>query len=144
MQVFQELTSIGGVDDLIILSAEDLRKLYAQLDRKINNISRRNVTGIKKIQFFLKHLQQRGDYEIGPNFNYSSINENDFHNFKCHPFNDLSCGIDSRHIFLSSTPRKLLDSFAPVHEESTMIKFEKYSFLFLISYKRDRIIPVSV
>ena len=61
MQVFQELTSIGGFYDLIILSNEDLRNLHAQFDRKTNDISRRSIIGIEKLQFYLKHLQQRGD-----------------------------------------------------------------------------------
>ena len=75
MQVFQELTFICGVDYLIIISTEDLRNLHAHLDRKTNSISRRNIIGIKKLQLYLTHLQQREDYEIGSNFNYSSTDE---------------------------------------------------------------------
>ena len=45
MQFFQQLTSIGGVDNLI---TEHIRNLHAQLDRNANNMSRRNIAGINK------------------------------------------------------------------------------------------------
>ena len=130
MQVFQELTSIYGVDYLIILSYEDICNIYAQLDRKASNISRRIITGIKKLQFWLKHLQQRWHHEIGNSFNCSSIDENQFNNFKYHPFNNLSSRIDPRPILPSSVPRKFIDSFLSAHEESTIIKFETSSASF--------------
>ena len=130
MQVFQEWTTIGGIGDLIILSAEYIRNLHAQLDRYTNNMLRRNITCINKLPLCLKYLQQRGDYESGTNFNNSSIHENEFHNFKCYPLNNLSSAIDSRTIFTFSTPKKLIDSFESVQEEATVIKFETSSTSF--------------
>ena len=88
MQVFQELASIGGIDGLIILSSEDLRTIYAYLDKKTNFIlPMSNITGIKHLQRFFNHLQQIGHYEIGIGFDCSSIDENDFLNFTCDPSN---------------------------------------------------------
>ena len=73
MQVFQELNYIVDVDYLNILYAEDHRNLHAQIGRKTKNISHRIITGIKKLQLYLKHVQQRGNCEIGTDLNYSSI-----------------------------------------------------------------------
>ena len=66
-------------------------------------------------------MQQKGNYGIGTNLDYSSIDEEDYHNSKHHSSNDLSSRSVSRPVFISSTPMNLLDSFASTHEESTMI-----------------------
>ena len=58
MQVFEELAFVGRIDDLIILSAEDLRNLHAHLDKNANAIlPMSNITGIKHLQCLLKYLQ---------------------------------------------------------------------------------------
>jgi len=111
MKVFQDLASIDGIGGLVTTSSENLRTFYSHLSRKTNNMSCRNIMNIKKIQFFLKYLQQRGCYEIGVIFDYFSIDDNYFFNFACDPSHDLSSGVDPRPFFTSSAPRKNLDSF---------------------------------
>ena len=61
IQVFQKLASIGGIDDIIIMSVEDLRTLHVHLDRKTNKISHCRITRIELLQFFLNRMQQRKD-----------------------------------------------------------------------------------
>ena len=106
MKVFQELASIDSIGSLVTTSYENLHTLYSHLSRKKNNMSCRNIMNIKKIQFFLKYLQQRGCYEIGVILDYFSIDDNYFFNFACDPSYDLSRGVDPRPVFTSSTPRK--------------------------------------
>ena len=110
VQVFQELSSIGDVDALITLCAENLRTFHSHLSRKTKSILWCSIMSIKRLQLFLKHLQQRGHYEIGTKFDYSSIDDNYFFNFLDHLSNDLRSGMDPRPVFISSTPVKLLDS----------------------------------
>ena len=88
-------------------------------------MSIKSIKSIKSIQFFLKHLQQRAHYEIGANFDYSSIDEDDFLNFTHDPSNWLINGLYPRPFSTSSTPRKLLDSL-----ESIEIEFEHSSLPF--------------
>ena len=65
MQIFQELDSIGRIDGLVTLSAEDIRNFHTYLDKKTDAIlPMSNIIGIKFLQRFLKHVQQRGHYEI--------------------------------------------------------------------------------
>ena len=65
---------------------------------------------INKLHFSLNHLQGKKNYEIGANFDCSSIDENDFFDFTCHHFWDLSRKIDPRPVFTCSPTRKFLDS----------------------------------
>ena len=74
---------------------------------------------IKILHFLLKHFQQRGLYEIGVNFDYYPIDENDLFNFLDHYPNVLSSEMDPRPVFTFPTSRKLLDSL-----ESIGIEFE--------------------
>ena len=88
MQVFQELASVGGIDDIMTLSSKDLRTLHSHLDKKSNGIlPMRNITRIKHLQRFLKNLQQRGNCEMGIDFDYYSIDEDDYLSFTCHTYN---------------------------------------------------------
>ena len=119
IQVFQELSSIGGIDGQITLSSDNLRTLYSHFNSKTNIISFCIIMGIKRLQLFLKHLQQRGHYEIGTNFDYSSIDENDLFKFSDYPSSNLSNKTDPRPVLTSYAPRKLLDSL-----ESATIMFE--------------------
>ena len=65
VQAFQAFSSVGRIFSRITLSSEDLRTLYAHLDKKTNYIlPMSNIIGIKNLRRFLKNLQQRGHYEI--------------------------------------------------------------------------------
>ena len=84
-----------------------------------------NIIGIKRLQHFLKHVQEKENYEIGANLDYSSIDEDDYLNFTHDPFNCLKDGEDPRPVFSSSTPGKLLD-----YLESIGIEFKHSSLSF--------------
>ena len=88
-QLFQELASIDGIDGIITLSHDNLQSLYDNLKKKINSISFCSILSINKVQFFLKNLQEKVKYEIGANFDYSSIDENNFIGFMNHHFWDF-------------------------------------------------------
>ena len=81
IQAFQELFSISRIDFLITLSHDNIRILDSSLSRKKNNGSSCSITSNKKLQLFFKYLQEKGIYEIGTSFDYSSIDEDDFHDF---------------------------------------------------------------
>ena len=87
IQVFLELASTCGIDELLTLSYGNLRTIYSNLNRKTNIISIVNITRIRGLHFFLKHLQEKGCYESGANFYYSSIDEDDYREFTCDPSN---------------------------------------------------------
>ena len=77
---------------------------------------------IKKLQFLLRHLQEKENYDIGVDFDCSSIDENYFFDFIDHHFWDLSRKIDARPVFTSFPSRKLLDSL-----ESICLEYEHSS-----------------
>ena len=109
-QVFRELDSIDGIDILITISSDNRRTLHSNLIKKKNSISFFSLMSIKSLQFELKNLQQRGLYEIGANFDYSSMDEDNFLNFTRDPSNWLSNGSDARPILTALPSRKFLDS----------------------------------
>ena len=92
-----------------------------------------SILTIKSLQHFVKHLQENALFEIGSNFEYSSIDEDDYHNFTCNPSNWLSDGRDPRPTFSPSSSIKLLqfvesmclqqdDSSLEINEEPTSPK----------------------
>ena len=68
VQVIQELASIDGVDGLITMFYENLWTLCDHLKRNTNRISAISILSIRKLLFSLKHLQEKGRYKIGLNF----------------------------------------------------------------------------
>ena len=114
-QLFQELASIEGIDVLISLYQDNLQALYENLKRKKNSISLWSILSIKKLQFFLKHLQEKEIYDIRPKFDYSSIDENDLVDFIDYHFWDWSRKIDTRHVLTSYPSRKLMCSLESIH-----------------------------
>ena len=68
-----------------------------------------NVWHIRILQLFLKHLQEKGCCEIGSNFDYSSIDEDDLFHFTENSYDWISNEVDIRPVFTSSPSRKLLD-----------------------------------
>ena len=51
IQVFLELASTCGIDDLLDLSYGNLRTIYSNLNRKTNSISIFNITRIRSLHF---------------------------------------------------------------------------------------------
>ena len=68
-----------------------------------------SILSINKLQFSLKNLQEKENYEIGKNVDYSSIDENDFADFTDYHFWDQSYKIDPRPIFTPSPSKKFID-----------------------------------
>ena len=125
IQLFQELACINRIDGLITTSCENLRTLYSNLSRKTNNISFCSILKIKKLRFFLKHFQEKGNYEIGANFDYSSIDDNGCFDFMDHHFWDSNNETDPRPVSTFFPSRKLLDSL-----ESKCLDYEGSSLPF--------------
>ena len=64
IQLFQKLASIDGIDVIITLSCDNIRTLDSNLSSKTKSFSSCSITIIKKLQRLLKHLQDKGIYEI--------------------------------------------------------------------------------
>ena len=90
------------------LSSDNLYALCSRLSKEINYVPWCDIERIRSLQRFVKYLQEKGCFEIGSNFDYSSIDEDDFLNFTCDPSNRLSDGKDPRPTFLPSSSRELL------------------------------------
>ena len=94
---------------MMTMSSDNLHALCSNLSKEINYMPWCYITRIKSLQRFVKRLQEKGHFEIGSNFNYSSIDEDDFLNFTHDPSHRLSDGEHPRPVFASFSSKKLLD-----------------------------------
>ena len=73
MNLFREATSENSIDESIILSKDELRLLHHQTELLPPVLSDLEIIDIQSLQFFLKNLQENGDYSVNSNFDYCYI-----------------------------------------------------------------------
>ena len=81
---YQKKCLKDGEDAVVFLSFEELREIKAQSDNQAKNLPTYLFSEMKLLQFYLKHLQEKGLFSIDGGFDYSSIDESEFRKFnKC-------------------------------------------------------------
>ena len=81
MSRFREVTSKNGIEELVLLSTDELRLLHCQLGNKSTEISDLHIADIQSLKFYRKNLQQNGIDSVKRNFDYCSIEKNHFATF---------------------------------------------------------------
>ena len=86
--------------DLVLLSSEELCKIYLRAEKICSNVSRRLSSNVRSLQFYLKNLQEKGFFSFERDFNFSSINRSELRNFWMdpHDLSKISKGEDTRPI----------------------------------------------
>ena len=97
--------------DLVMLSREELHKIYLRAEKRHPNMSRRLSSNVRSLQFYLKNLQEKGFFSFERDFNFSSIHGSELRNFWMHPHNlsIISKGVDTRPILPPEFSAKVFD-----------------------------------
>ena len=68
MGVLKDATSKHGMDSIALLEHEELRTTYLSIPIRLD-------VEVNSLQFYLKHLQEKGLFSIDGSVDYSSIDE---------------------------------------------------------------------
>ena len=96
MNLFREVTSKNGANDLILLSKDELRLLHHRSECLSPALSDLEITDIQSLQCYLKNLQENGTYSVNSNFDYCSIESEVSSDFWTRDEDTLDDGQDSR------------------------------------------------
>ena len=60
IRILRDMMLENGIEAIVLLSYEDLRNIKDQADKQGTGLPFYLVTEIKSLQFYLKHLQEKG------------------------------------------------------------------------------------